>query len=339
MEILKEIGMDWRDRRLIKNLYMKQTAVVRIDSECSEPCVIGCGVRQGCCMSPLLFSLYAEKMMIEAMEGLEAGVKVGGELVEDVRFANDQGMVASTAKGLQTLMDRLVEVAHRKDYNMRVNVKKTKVMRVSRKGGKCLNIIVEGQKVEQVTKFKYLGSWITDDGRSELEVKTRIAMAKEAFNKRKELLSRKMSKTVKKKIIKTVVWSVALYASETWTLRKEEVSHIDVLEMWLWRRMERISWTEKKTNEDVLRLVGEERTMVETIIRRKKNWIGHILRHDSLFRDIMEGKLKGRRARGRPRIGMLNELKEGSFATMKRRAEDRENWKSWKPGTCLRTEH
>ena len=60
------------------------------------------GVRQGCCISPMLFNIYAEAMMTEAMEGIEEGIKVGGKLIQDVRFADDQGMIASTEKRLQT---------------------------------------------------------------------------------------------------------------------------------------------------------------------------------------------------------------------------------------------
>lgn len=222
---------------------------------------------------------------------------------------------------------------------MKINVKKTKVMKVSRKEGGTVNTNLEGQKIEQVNRFKYLGSWITDDGRSELEIKSRIGMAKTAFNKRKELLTQKMSSHVKKKIIKTVIWSTALYAAETWTLRKEEIRRLNSLEMWLWRRMEKISWTAKKTNEEVLQTVGEKATLVNTITNRKKNWIGHILRHDGLLREVIEAKMEGKKTRGRPRIGMLEEIKEGSFAKMKRKAEDRNQWSCWMPRTCRKTEH
>jgi hypothetical protein len=96
MEVLKQLQVDWKDRRLISDLYMRQQAVVRVGDGESEPAVIGRGVRQGCTLSPLLFSIYAEAMMLEAMEGIEEGVRVGGKLIRDVRFADDQGMVAST---------------------------------------------------------------------------------------------------------------------------------------------------------------------------------------------------------------------------------------------------
>ena len=86
MEALKSLGIDWKDRRLIKELYLRQEAVVRIEGIDSDPGTIGRGVRQGCPMSPLLFSIYTEMMMNEAMEGSEDGVKVGGELIRDVRL-------------------------------------------------------------------------------------------------------------------------------------------------------------------------------------------------------------------------------------------------------------
>src|SRR5207248_220133 len=87
LDILRSIGIDWRDRRLILNLYMKQKVVVKVMQEYSEESDIGRGVRQGCCMSPLLFNIYAETMMTEAMEGIEEGVKIGGQLLKDIRFA------------------------------------------------------------------------------------------------------------------------------------------------------------------------------------------------------------------------------------------------------------
>ena len=93
MEVLKSLQVDWRDRRMIYQLYMKQEAVIRIADGDSEPGIIGRGVRQGCPLSPLLFSIYAEMMMVEALEGVEEGNRVGGEIISDVRFVDDQGMV------------------------------------------------------------------------------------------------------------------------------------------------------------------------------------------------------------------------------------------------------
>ena len=98
--------------------------------------------------------------------------------------------------------------------------------------------------------------------------------------------------------------------------------------------MEKISWMAKKTDLEILEQVGESRRLVDIIVKRKKNWIGRVLRGEGLLREVMEGRMVGKRPRGRPRVGMLNELYDGSYGDMKRRAEDRERWRSWVPRTC-----
>lgn len=337
LEALKLIGVDWKDRRMIAELYMNQEAIIRVANGESESGIIGRGVRQGCPLSPLLFSIYAEMMMIEAMERVEDGVKVGGEIIKDVRFADDQAMVADSEVGLQNQMDSLARTAE--EYDMRINIKKTKTMLISKKAGGSINIFVNGKEIERVRRFKYLGSVISEDGRSLEAVKERIVLAKVAFGKRRELLTKRMSMRLKKKLIKTLIWPVALYGCETWTLRKEEINRLNALEMWLWRRVEKIKWTDKITNEAVLSRVEEERSFVNTVIKRKKAWIGHALRHDSLLMTVLEGRMEGKRCRGRRRIGMLDELIEESYDEMKRRAQNRHAWKCWLPRTCLGAEN
>src|SRR6476469_10547719 len=100
IKVLLSIGVDWRDRIMISELYRNQEAVVRIAGGESDSGIIGRGVRQGCPLSPLLFSIYAKMMMKEVLENVEEGIRVGGELIKD-----DQGMVANTEARLQSLMD------------------------------------------------------------------------------------------------------------------------------------------------------------------------------------------------------------------------------------------
>ena len=76
---------------------------------------------------------------------------------------------------------------------------------------------------------------------------------------------------------------------------KHETQRLEALEMWIWIRMERVSWKDKKTNEEVLKEVKEERCIIETILKRKKNWIGHILRGNGLLKDVIEGRMEGKR--------------------------------------------
>src|SRR6218665_1039931 len=165
-------------------------------------------------------------------------------------------------------------------------------------------------------------------------------MAKNAFNQMKELLSKNLNKDIKKRIVKAIICSVALYAAETWTYRKEDIRRLEAFEMWVLRKMEKISWRDVRTNEEELQMVQEARSLMDVSWRRRKNWIGHIPRGESLLREAIEGRMIGKRPRGRKQLGMLNEfLKESSYAELKRKAENRKEWRIWKPRTCLTAEH
>ena len=125
LEIMKNIGIDHRDRRLVENLYMNQTSIVRVNNVMTERCIIGQGVRQGCLISPQLFSLYAEKMMEDAYNNCTAGVKVGGKKIRDIRFADDQAMIGDSEEELQEIISRLHNTA--KEYKMKINIGKQKL--------------------------------------------------------------------------------------------------------------------------------------------------------------------------------------------------------------------
>jgi len=85
---------------------------------------------------------------------------------------------------------------------------------------------------------------------------------------------------LRKKLVKCYIWSIALYGAETWTLRAADQKHLESFEMWCWRRMEKISWTDHVRNEEVLLRVNEQRNILHEISKRKANWIGHILRRN-----------------------------------------------------------
>ena len=149
------------------------------------------------------------------------------------------------------------------------------------------------QQLENVKSFKYLGSILTNDGRCTCEIKCRIAMAKAAFNKR-TLFTSTLDLELRKKLVKCYAWSIVLYGAETWTLRAVDQKHLESFEMWCWRRMENISWTDHVRNEDVLLRVKEQRNTLHEIRKRKANWIGHILHRNCLLQRVTEGEIQGR---------------------------------------------
>jgi hypothetical protein len=109
---------------------------------------------------------------------------------------------------------------------------------------------------------------ITNDARCTLEIKSRIAMAKAAFNKTKTLLTSKLYLNLRKKLVKCYIWNTALSGAELWTLRELDQKHLENFKMWCWRRLEKISWTDHVRNEEVLQRVKEKRNIVHTIKRR-----------------------------------------------------------------------
>jgi hypothetical protein len=132
--------------------------------------------------------------------------------------------------------------------------------------------------------------------------------------------------------VKCYIWSIALYGAETWTLRAVDQKHLQSFEIWCWRRIEKISWTVRVRNEEVLLRVKEQRNILHEIRKRKANWIGHILRRNCILQRVIEGKIKvgievtGRR--GRKRRKLLDELKERrGYSYLKEEALDRTMWR------------
>ena len=116
---------------MIWNLYNKQVACVRIEDDLSTACPSR-GVRQGYSLSPLLCLIYDEAMIREAADNMETGISVGGRIINTIRYADEKAVVANSQKRLQQLMDNLNKVT--REFGMKINVKKTNVMCISRKG-------------------------------------------------------------------------------------------------------------------------------------------------------------------------------------------------------------
>ena len=148
----------------------------------------------------------------------------------------------------------------------------------------------------------YLGHLVTEDGRCEKEIQRRMAIARGAFeNLATSLTSRNINIPTRYRLAKCYVWSTLLYGVETWTLTEILSNKIEALEMWILRRMLRITWKDKKSNKEVLKMAKTERSLLQIIKKRKMVYFGHIIRRNTLQRQLLEGKITGKRGRGRPR--------------------------------------
>jgi hypothetical protein len=189
----------------------------------------------------------------------------GGQIIET---ADGLRLMAKEETVLQGMIDKLIETG--RYYGMEINVEKTKVMRISRQPSP-ITITIDQKQLENVKCFKYLGGMLTENGRCTCEIKSRISMAKAAFNKKKNLFTSKLDFNLRKRLVRCYVWSIALDGAETWTLRSTDQKHLESFEMWCWRKMEKISWTDHVRNEEVLLRVSEQRNIIHEIIKQKNN--------------------------------------------------------------------
>jgi len=122
------------------------------------------------------------------------------------------------------------------------------------------------------------------------EIKSRIGFAKAAFNK-KTLSASRLDLNLRKKVVKCVIWIIALFCAESWTLRKVDWKYLESFEMWCWEGMGKISWTDHVRNE-VLQRIKEERNTLQTIKRRKANWNEHILCRNCFLKHAITERLR-----------------------------------------------
>ena len=166
-------------------MYWEQTAAMRV-GEISAFQKIKRGVRQGCVLSPDLFSLCSEIIM-RNIEG-QPGIRMGGHNINNLRYADDTVLISENEKDLKQLLN-IVE-SKSKEKGLELNSKKTQVMVISRKEEPPLiNININGIKLKQGGHFKYLGALISSDGRNNTEISARIAQAKMTFQKMKTVLT------------------------------------------------------------------------------------------------------------------------------------------------------
>ena len=323
---LRVMGVPLHLITLLRNLYADQTATVRTELGETNEFGIGRGVRQGCVLSPLLFNTYAEEIIREALDGWKGGIRFGGRKLTNLRYADDTTILASTKEELEDGLRRIKTASE--TAGLYLNLRKTKVMTT----GHMDSFELGGENVEVVDSFVFLGAKITADGRTEGELRRRIGMGRSAMmGLTKVWKDRGISRKTKIRLVRALVYPIVLYGAETWTMLRADWKRIDAFEMWCWRRLLRIPWTARKTNEWVLQKVQTTRPLQAMVVTAALRYFGHVTRKDgSLEKDIMFGRMEGRRRRGRPRNGWLHGLRKATdwnVYHLAREARDRTKWK------------
>ena len=217
-KILKEMGIPDHLTCLLRNLYAGQEATVRTGHGPTDWFQIEKGVRRGCILSPCLFNLDAEYIMRNAgLEEAQAGIKITGRNTNNLRYADDTTLMSESEEELKSLLMKVkVEI---EKVGLKLNFQKTKIMA----SGALTSWQIDGETVETVADFIFLGSKITADGDCSHEIKRRLLLGRKVMTNIDSLLkSRDITLPTKVRLVKAFIFPVVMYGCESWTIKKAE---------------------------------------------------------------------------------------------------------------------
>ena len=163
---------------------------------------------------------------------------------------------------------------------------------------------IDGETVETVSDVIFWGSKITADGDCRHEIKRCLLLGRKVMTNLDIIFkSRDITLPTKVCLVKAMVFPVVVYGCESGTVKKAECPRIDAFELWGWRRLLRVPWTAKRSNQSVLKEINPEYSLEKPMLKLKLQYFGHLMqRTDSLEKTLMLGKIEGKRRRGRQRI-------------------------------------
>ena len=228
---------------LLRNLYAGQEATVRTGHGTTDCFQIAKGVRQGCLLSLCLFNFYAEYIMRNAgLEGAQAGIKIAGRNLNNLRYADDTTLMAESEEERKSLLMKVKEESEK--VGLKLNIQKTKIM----ESGPFTSWEIDG-KHWTVSDFIFGGFKINADGDCSHEIKRRLFLGRTVMTNLHSILkSRDITLPTKVHLVKAMVFPVVMYGCESWTVKKAECQRIDAFEVWCWRRLLRVPWTARRSN-------------------------------------------------------------------------------------------
>ena len=167
---------------------------------------------------------------------------------------------------------------------------------------------INGETVERVADFIFLGSKITADGDCSHEIKRRLLLGRKVMTNLVSILkSRDITLSTKVCLVKAMVFPVVMYGCESYTIKKTECWRIDAFELWCWRRFLKVPWTARRSNQSILKEISPGCSLERLMLKLKLQYIGHLMQiADSFEKTLMLGKNEGRRRRGQQRIRWLD---------------------------------
>ena len=179
---------------------------------------------------------------------------------------------------------------------LKLNIQKTKIMA----SGPIMSWQIDGETVETVADFILGGSRITADGDCSREIKRCLLLGRKVMTKLDSILKRRdITLSTKVCLVKAIVFPVVMYGCESWTIKKAECLRIGAFEPWCWRKLLRVLWTARRSNQSILKEISPGCSLEGLMLKGKLQYFGHLMRRaDSFEKTLMLGKIEGRRRRG-----------------------------------------
>ena len=193
---------------------------------------------------------------------------------------------------------------------LKLSIQKTKIMASSL----ITSWQVVGETVETVTDFIFWGSKITADGDWSHEIKRCLLLGRKVMTNLDSILkSRDITLLTKAHLVKAMVFPVVIYGCESWTVKKAEHWRMDAFELWCWRRLLRVSWTARRSNQSILKEISPEYSLEGLMLKLKLQYFGHLMqRTDSFEKTLMLGKIEAWRRRGWQRMRWLDAITDST---------------------------
>ena len=187
---------------------------------------------------------------------------------------------------------------------LKLNIQKTKIMA----SGPITSWEIDGETVETVANFIFGGSKITADDDCSHEIKRSLLLERKAVTNLDNIWkSRDITLPTKVRLVKAMVFPLVMYGCESWTVKKAEYQRIDAFDLWCWRRLLRVPWTARRSNQSILKEISPGCSSEGLMLKLKLQYFGHLMRRvDSLEKTLMLGGIGGRRRRGRQRMRWLD---------------------------------